>query len=83
MNEAFSVNPIHLTQLRCVRPLSNHSTKKYVMSKSLSDERKRFVKAQASNARFLMNKFKHILDFLGEESLEFKPVHQLRDQGAA
>jgi hypothetical protein len=28
MNEAFSVNPIHLTQLRCVRPLTNQSTKK-------------------------------------------------------
>jgi len=23
-------------------------------------------------------KFKHMLDFLKEESLEFKPIHQLR-----
>ena len=57
MNEAFSVNQIHLTQLRCVRPLSYHSTRKYVMSKSLSDERKRFVKAQASLARFLIDDY--------------------------
>jgi hypothetical protein len=31
----------------------------------------------------IVNKFKHMLDFLKEESLEFKPVHQLRNQGAA
>ena len=31
----------------------------------------------------VMNKFRHMLDFLKEESLEFNPVHQLRNQGAA
>ena len=30
-----------------------------------------------------LNKFRHMLDFLKEESLEFNPVHQLRNQGAA
>jgi hypothetical protein len=33
--------------------------------------------------RDFMNKFRHMLDFLKEESLEFNPVHQLRSQGAA
>ena len=33
--------------------------------------------------RLVLNKFRDMLDFLKEESLEFNPVHQLRNQGAA
>ncbi len=50
--------------------------KQFVLSKNEA-EQNQLPKPHA------MNKFKHMLDFLKEESREFKPVHQLRNQGPA